>query len=311
MSRRIRAARPRLGRADSAPWPAARACYNAARSSRTTRCCGVRAAEDPPTAMASEPIERRARTGRNGSGPAVLSLVPAAADGRAGEGRAEDSAANGTGPASKAGAADGDAAVQLAARELGAASQTTGLALAALVEAILFVADRPVAVTELAKVLEVPRPMVERALGDLASATAERGVRLMRRNGTVQMVSSPAAAPIVQRFLGLAQDGRLSRPALETLSIIAYRQPLTRPEIEQLRGVSCEAVLRTLLSRELIEPLGRRATVGNPVEYGTTLHFLAYFGLTSVADLPLLEGLAVDGGPDGAALGGAAPAVQL
>lgn len=269
----------------------------------------MRAAEDPPNAMASEPIERRARTGRNGSGPPALSLVAATANGRASDARAADGTTHGARPASPA--VDGDAAVQLAARELGAASQTTGLALSALVEAILFVADRPVAVTELAKVLEVPRPMVERALGDLASATAERGVRLMRRNGTVQMVSSPEAAPIVQRFLGLAQDGRLSRPALETLSIIAYRQPLTRPEIEQLRGVSSEAVLRTLLSRELIEPLGRRATVGNPVEYGTTLHFLAYFGLTSVADLPLLEGLAVDGGPDGAAIDSAAPDVQL
>lgn len=219
--------------------------------------------------MASEPLERRARPGRNGSGPPALSR-----DG-----------------APPPGAAVAEA-VQLAAGELGASSQSTGLALASLVESILFVADQPVGVAELAKVLEVPRPMVERALGDLSAATAQRGVRIVRRNGSVQMVSAPEAAPVVQRFLGLAQDGRLSRPALETLSIIAYRQPLTRPEIEQLRGVGCEAVLRTLLSRDLIEPLGRRATVGNPVEYGTTLHFLTYFGLTSVADLPSLDGLA-------------------
>lgn len=219
--------------------------------------------------MASEPIERRARVSRNGSQPSSAEL-------------------------SRAG-------VQLAARELGAASQTTGLALVALVEAILFVADHPVAVTELAKVLEVPKPMVERALGDLAAGLEGRGVRLQRRNGTAQLVSAPEAAPVVQRFLGLSQDGRLSRPALETLSIIAYRQPLTRPEIEALRGVNCEGVLRTLLARELIETIGRRPTVGNPVEYGTTFQFLAYFGLASVADLAPIDAFdAAEVDPNGA-----------
>ena len=236
--------------------------------------------------MASEPIERRARTSRNGSGPASAhgtndTVTPAYVEPKRGL------------------PADGDA-VQLAAGALGASTQTTGLDLAALIEAILFVIDRPVAVSEMAKVLEVPRPMVERALGDLSATLVGRGVRLLRRNGTVQMVSAPEAAPVVQRILGLTQDGRLSRPALETLSIIAYRQPLTRPEIESLRGVSSEGVLRTLLSRELIEPLGRRATVGNPVEYGTTLHFLAYFGLTCVSDLPPIETYAaVDRDTDG------------
>lgn len=216
--------------------------------------------------MASEPIERRARGSRNGAGSAP---AQPAADGMT----------------------DGDA-VQLAAGELGARSQTTGLDLVSLIEAILFVADRPVAMSEMAKVLEVPKPMVERAVSDLVGALDGRGVRLLRRNGSVQLVSAPEAAPVVQRFLGLAQDGRLSRPALETLSVIAYRQPLTRPEIEALRGVSSDSVLRTLLSRELIEPLGRRATVGNPVEYGTTLQFLAYFGLSSVSDLPPIEAFA-------------------
>lgn len=235
--------------------------------------------------MTREPIERRARVSRNGPRPTPAELA------------ADDATGVEPDPAGPAAASPhrrartGDAAVQLAARELGAASQTTGLALTALVEAVLFVADRPVAVTELAKILEVPKPMVERALGDLAESLTGRGVRLARRNGTVQMVSAPEAAPVVQRFLGLAQDGRLSRPALETLSIIAYRQPLTRPEIEALRGVSCEGVIRTLLARELIEALGRRATVGNPVEYGTTFQFLAYFGLTSVAELPPIEAL--------------------
>lgn len=211
--------------------------------------------------MASEPIERRARVSRNGSRASSAELTQAGVH----------------------------LAANVAANESRGATQSTGLALVALVEAALFVADHPVAVTELAKVLEVPKPMVERALGDLAVALTGRGVRIQRRNGTAQMVSAPEAAPVVQRFLGLAQDGRLSRPALETLSIIAYRQPLTRPEIELLRGVNCEGVVRTLLARDLIEAIGRRATVGNPVEYGTTFQFLAYFGLASVADLAPIE----------------------
>ncbi|MEO8082206.1 MAG: SMC-Scp complex subunit ScpB [Ardenticatenales bacterium] len=270
--------------------------------------------------MTREPIERRARVSRSGPRPTPAELAQAGVDAAntdsanadagssvANERSDQDALAAESDAAMDAGDTRrsqrtrraGDAVVQLAARELGAASQTTGLALAALIESILFVADRPVAVSELAKVLEVPKPMVERALGDLAPALTGRGVRLARRNGTVQMVSAPEAAPVVQRFLGLSQDGRLSRPALETLSIIAYRQPLTRPEMEALRGVSCDGVLRTLLAREFIESVGRRATVGNPVEYGTTFQFLAYFGLSSVADLPPIE-----------AFGGSDPAIS-
>jgi len=158
--------------------------------------------------------------------------------------------------------------------------------LPALVEGVLFVTDAPVAVTDLARALEVTRPQVEAALADLAGSYADRGLRLQRTNGHVQLVSAPEAAWAIQRFFGLESVNRLSRAALETLSIVAYRQPVTRPEIDALRGVDSEAVLRTLLSRGLIEALGQRDTVGHPHEYATTFAFLEYFGLADLGDLP-------------------------
>lgn len=159
----------------------------------------------------------------------------------------------------------------------------------ALIESILFVADRPVAVTELSRALDLSRPAVDRALESLAEDCLARGVRLQRNNGHVQLVSAPESAPAVQRFLGLEDSARLSRAALEALSIIAYRQPITRPEIDDLRGVNSDGVLRTLLARGMTEPVGQRETVGHPIEYGTTFRFLEYFGIPSLEALPPLN----------------------
>jgi segregation and condensation protein B len=161
-----------------------------------------------------------------------------------------------------------------------------GPALSVLLESLLFVAHEPVAVADLARALEVERRAVERALAELAEDCAGRGVRLQRTGDRVQLVTAPEAAEAVSRFLGLAASGRLSRAALEVLSIVAYRQPVTRPEIDELRAVSSEAALRTLIGRGLVEAVGRRETVGHPVEYGTTFQFLEYFGLASLAELP-------------------------
>lgn len=161
--------------------------------------------------------------------------------------------------------------------------------LAVALESILFVADRPVALAELAAATGAERKAVEAALGRLDGDCRVRGVRLQRDNGHVQLVSAPEAAEAVQRFLGLEASARLSKAALETLSIIAYRQPLTRPEVEALRGVCSDGVMRTLLARGLVAPLGRRETVGHPIEYGTTFQFLEYFGLRDLGELPPLE----------------------
>lgn len=164
-----------------------------------------------------------------------------------------------------------------------------------LLESLLFVADQPVSLGDLARVLDLPRPAVDRALKDLEHCLTGRGLRLQRVGSQVQLVTAPEAAAFVQRFLGLESTARLSRAALETLSIIAYRQPATRPEIEALRGVNAEGAVRTLLARGLVAPLGRRDTVGQPVEYGTTFQFLEYFGIGGLHELPPLERVLADG----------------
>ncbi len=163
------------------------------------------------------------------------------------------------------------------------------LTLAATVESLLFVADAPVSVSHLAEALERDERDVEAVLQTLAEGYAGRGVRLQRKGNRVQLVSAPEAAPAIERFLGLSQSGKLSAAALETLAIVAYEQPVTRPQIEAIRGVSSDGVLRTLLSKGLIEEVGRLETVGHPVLFGTTFEFLQYFGLSSLGDLPPLE----------------------
>jgi segregation and condensation protein B len=165
------------------------------------------------------------------------------------------------------------------------------LDLAARVESLLFVADGPVSIGRLAEALEVTPGQVERGLADLEAIYVGRGLRLQRAGGLVQLITAPEAAPCVERFLGLEARTRLSRAALETLAIIAYRQPITRPEIEAVRGVSSDSVLRTLLSVGLVEEVGRAPTVGRPILYGTTFEFLQHFGLSSLDELPSLDSL--------------------
>jgi segregation and condensation protein B len=163
--------------------------------------------------------------------------------------------------------------------------------LQALVESLLFVADQPVTARQLANVLEVEEAAVEEALSALGEAyvEGERGLRLQRKGDRVQLVTVPEAAPHIQRLLGLELSGPLSQAALETLSIVAYRQPVTRAQVEAIRGVNSDGVLRTLVGRGLIESVGRLEQVGRPILYGTTFEFLQQFGLRSVGELPALE----------------------
>jgi segregation and condensation protein B len=159
-----------------------------------------------------------------------------------------------------------------------------------LLESLLFVADEPVAVSQLAKVLEVEAKSIEEALERLRAEYSRRGLRIQRKGERVQMVTAPEAAPHIERFLGLRLSGKLSTAALETLAIIAYQQPITRAQIEAVRGVNCDGVLRTLTSKGLIEEIGRLEQAGRPILYGTTFEFLRYFGLQDLAELPPLEG---------------------
>jgi segregation and condensation protein B len=159
--------------------------------------------------------------------------------------------------------------------------------LAALVEALLLIAPAPAAIDELARAAGVGRGRIEQALSELEQGT-RRGWVIQRHGDRVQLATAPRFAGYVRRFLGLEREARLSTAALETLAIIAYQQPVTRAEIEAVRGVDSSGVLATLLSRGLIEVVGRLQTAGNPLQYGTTPEFLAHFGLKSLADLPPL-----------------------
>ena len=157
-----------------------------------------------------------------------------------------------------------------------------------LIESLLFVADEPVAVERLAAAIGAQRVAVEEALEGLSAEYEQRGLRLQRKGGRVQIVTAPEAAPHIERFLGLELTSRLSAPALETLAIVAYQQPITRAGVEAVRGVNCDSVLRTLVSKGLVEAVGRLSQAGRPIVYGTTFEFLQYFGLQDVAELPPL-----------------------
>jgi len=163
------------------------------------------------------------------------------------------------------------------------------LDLVARVESVLFVAEEPVSTHRLAQVLEVTPASVERVLDELAATYRGRGLRLQRLDGAVQLTTAPEAADSVERFLGLEARVHLSQAALEALAIVAYRQPITRPEVEEIRGVGSDSVLRTLLRAGLIDRIGRADDVGRPYLYGTTPEFLQHFGLQSLDDLPVLE----------------------
>jgi segregation and condensation protein B len=167
---------------------------------------------------------------------------------------------------------------------------TDGLSIQSLIESLLLVAGDPVKIEDLARVLEVQKSIVETALRGLGDEYRQRGLRLQRREDQVQMVSAPESASVIERFLGLQQSGKLSPAALETLAIIAYQQPITRPQTEMIRGVNCDGVFRTLLIRGLIEEVGRLGQAGRPILYGTTFSFLQHFGLSDLSELPPLNG---------------------
>lgn len=166
---------------------------------------------------------------------------------------------------------------------------------ARLLEALLFVAGEPVALARLRAALETDEASLAAALAALAASLEGRGLRLQQHAGTAQLVTAPELAREVERFLGLPTSQRLSHAALEALAVVAYRQPVTRGQIEAVRGVDSGAVLGTLLARSLIEEVGRLPTPGHPVQYGTTPEFLRLFGLATLAELPALA--AADGTP--------------
>ncbi len=162
--------------------------------------------------------------------------------------------------------------------------------LTTVLESLLFVAGEAVPAANLAKSLRLKEAQVEVGLQLLATRYKERGsgLRLQAHNGRYQLVTAPPAATFVEDFLNIDVSTKLSRAALESLAIIAYRQPVTRVQVEAVRGVDCSGVLRSLTARGLIEELGRQDVVGRPILYGVTELFMQHFGITELGELPPL-----------------------
>jgi segregation and condensation protein B len=180
-----------------------------------------------------------------------------------------------------------------------------------VLESLLFSAQKPMSAQELRETLaeaaskaegdevvkafkKVKEDLLTAALEELAREheTAARSYRLVCVAGAWQFVTQPEYAPWLKALVGhKARPARLSQPALETLAIIAYRQPITRAEVEQVRGVAVDGVMQTLLERELVEQVGRAEVIGRPMTFGTTPIFLEYFGLRSLEDLPAADEL--------------------
>lgn len=162
------------------------------------------------------------------------------------------------------------------------------LSLAAKIEAMLFVSAEPVPVQQLSQALDVTASVVERGLKELEDSLQTRGLRLQRNAARVQLTTAPQLAGLVETFLGLEAVTHLSRAALETLAIIAYQQPVTRPQVDSIRGVNSDAMMKSLLSKGLILESGRTDGPGRPILYSTTPEFLQHFGLNSLMELPPL-----------------------
>ena len=159
----------------------------------------------------------------------------------------------------------------------------------ALLESLLFVASGPVSAGRLATALEMTPNAVEKLLAGLNKEYESRGLRLQWSGARmVQLTTAPQAGRVIERFLGLEVTTRLSQAALEVLAIVGYMQPVTRPQIDQVRGVNSDGALRSLLSKGLIEEVGRMETPGRPILYGTTPDFMQHFGISSLDELPAL-----------------------
>lgn len=161
--------------------------------------------------------------------------------------------------------------------------------LEASIEALLFVSPGAVSPKQIADIIGVTPRIVEKALKSLENGLKKRGIRLQKNRGGYQLTTAPEFANIVESFLNLETTSKLSKASLETLAIIAYQQPITRPMIDSVRGVNSDSVIKSLLSKGLIEEAGRSESPGRPILYNTSPEFLQHFGLSSLKDLPALS----------------------
>lgn len=158
----------------------------------------------------------------------------------------------------------------------------------ARIEALLFVALAPVSVHQLATALDLNPKVVDEELKALEQRYLQGGLRLQQHGNGYQLTTAPELAADVERFLKLESAARLSQAALEVLAIVSYKQPITRPQIDAIRGVNSDSSLRTLLRHGLIQETGRSSGPGRPILYETSPEFLQYFGLRSLGELPPL-----------------------
>jgi segregation and condensation protein B len=160
-----------------------------------------------------------------------------------------------------------------------------------IIESLLFVAGEPVTLDTLRKIIEVDKYNTDRILHDLINdySINNSGLLILEVAGGFQMVTNPASAPWIKKLLSTSMPKRLTQSSLETIAIIAYRQPIIKAEIEAIRGVNSDGVVKTLLDRRLVKILGRKEAPGRPLMYGTTQEFMQYFGLKDLAELPTLK----------------------
>jgi segregation and condensation protein B len=162
-----------------------------------------------------------------------------------------------------------------------------------IIEALLFVAGETVAPSVLKGITEIPEAEVKQILDGLVSEYRERngGLQIIEIANGYQMVTSPDCARSIRTFRSTNTSNKLSMPALETLAIVAYNQPIIKAEIEQIRGVNSDGVIKTLVERRLIKIMGRKEMPGRPLLYSTTREFLQYFGLKDLTELPTIKEL--------------------
>jgi segregation and condensation protein B len=168
------------------------------------------------------------------------------------------------------------------------------------IEALLLVSPSPISITQLSSALNEKSKDVEVAINSLKDYYLEsRGIRIEENKGRFQITSAPEHAKIIENYLGQEESTSLSQAALEALSIVAYRQPITRPEVDEIRGVNSDGVMRNLLNKGLIQEIGRNEGAGRPILYGVTNDFLQYFGLASLKELPQFEATPIENGNNG------------
>ncbi|MGD8457722.1 MAG: SMC-Scp complex subunit ScpB [Anaerolineales bacterium] len=167
--------------------------------------------------------------------------------------------------------------------------QKKRLNLESSIEAILFVSSDSISSKRIADVLGVTTRVIEKALKSMEKDFKNRGIRIQKSRDGYKFTTAPEAAFIIETYLNLESTSKLTQAALETLAIVAYQQPITRPMIDAVRGVNSDSVIKTLLSKGLIEEAGRSESPGRPILYITSPEFLQYFGLSSLKDLPTLS----------------------